>query len=62
MCRCWRNIAIALVDAVFGEQKAQTCENAWFRQLSSRPLPRYAKEKAAQTSGGGQFKPDPQFK
>jgi len=23
----WRNIPIALVDAIFSEQKAQTCEN-----------------------------------
>jgi len=30
----WRNIAIALVDAIFCEQKAQTCENACFHQPS----------------------------
>jgi hypothetical protein len=30
----WRNIAIALTDPDFGEQKAQSCENAWLQQLS----------------------------
>jgi len=30
----WRNIAIALTDTDFGEQKAQSGENAWLRQLS----------------------------
>jgi len=30
--RRWRNIAIALTDTDFGEQKAQSGENAWLRQ------------------------------
>jgi hypothetical protein len=28
-------IAIALIGVVFGEEKAQTCEIAWLRQLRS---------------------------
>jgi len=28
----WRNIAIALTDPDFGEQKAQSGENAWLHQ------------------------------
>jgi len=30
----WRQIPIALIVPVFGEQTAQACANAWFRQLS----------------------------
>jgi hypothetical protein len=33
-CSC-RNIAIALTEAEKVEAKAQACENAWLRQLSS---------------------------
>jgi hypothetical protein len=33
----WRKIAITLTDPDFGEQTAQGCAIAWFRQLS-RPL------------------------
>ena len=29
----WRNIPIALTDTDFGEQTAQACVNAYFRQL-----------------------------
>src|SRR5580700_601441 len=29
----WRNITIALIITVFGEQKAQSCENACSQQL-----------------------------
>jgi hypothetical protein len=29
-----RKIAISLIDLGFGEQAAQACANAWFRQLS----------------------------
>jgi hypothetical protein len=29
-----RNIPIALVDTIFSEQKAQTCEKAWLSQVS----------------------------
>ena len=38
MCRIrsWRNIAIALINADFGEQTAQSCENAWLRQQSPK--------------------------
>ena len=32
----WRNIAIALTDTDFGEQKAQSGENAWLRKSSAR--------------------------
>jgi hypothetical protein len=31
----WRDIAIALIDTDFSEQKAQTCEKACFRQLTN---------------------------
>jgi hypothetical protein len=31
-----RKIAIALININFGEQKAQSCAIAWFRQLSDR--------------------------
>jgi hypothetical protein len=31
----WRNITISPIDPDFGEQKAQSCENACFRQQSA---------------------------
>ena len=31
---CWRNIALALTDPDFGDQKAHSCEIAWFRHLT----------------------------
>ena len=31
---CCRNIALTLIDPGKGEQKAQSCVNAWLRQLS----------------------------
>ena len=34
LTRSWRNIAITLIDPDFGEQTAQACENACYRQLS----------------------------
>ena len=33
----WRNIAIALIVPRKGEQTAQSCVNAWFRQLGGTP-------------------------
>jgi len=36
----WRNISIALTDPEFGKQKAQSGENACFRQLCESPATR----------------------